>query len=211
MDGDADGTPDRPDAAGWTWDSPDVLLDARRPLSGLASLSLFRDVTSSERTYARMIARVPLPAHRLYDTAGVGLDGDATWSVRLLAKRVGTEAEATIRADLYHFDDLDPTEDPESTLLHSVELPFTPGRDAEPLLLDLPLDAYREVNGLTPNAVLLYVTLSPPATGSTLLLVDDVGFIEWRDAAAEPEGWAALDWLRDPDGGREIVVETLPL
>ncbi len=205
---DEDGDADRGDVSGWTWDNDDVLIDTRRPLSGLASLSLFRDVTSTEAVFARMIARIPLPAHRLYDANAVGLDGEATWSVRLLTERIGAESAAMVRADFYHFDDLDPTEDPESILLHSVELPFVAGKKQSEILLDMPLDAYREVDGLTPNAVLLYVVLEAPAAASTLLLVDEVEFIEWREAIAEPEGWAALDWLR---GEGTVEVEMIGL
>ena len=203
---DEDGDADRDDVSGWTWDNDDVTVDTRRPLSGLASLSLFRDVTSTQAIFARMIARIPLPAHRLYDANAIGLDGEATWSVRLLTRRIGAESEAMIRADFYHFDDLDPTEDPDSTLLYSVELSFVAGKEQSEILLDMPLDAYREVDGLTPNAVLLYVVLEAPRTASTLLLVDDVEFIEWREAVAEPEGWAALDWLR---GEGKVEVEII--
>ncbi len=202
-----------PEAAlAWTWSSDDIVLDTLKPLAGRASLVYARDRWNDERVSARMIARVPLPAHRLY-ADGDGLvprDGDATYSVRLLARREGDPATLTVRLVLYYFDDLNPTEDPESTVLGEVELSAEPGTATGELLLDVDPSAFAPVGGLRPNAALLYVSVEPPEAGASVVRVDDVALIEWRPAAEEPSGWGALDWVRAP-AGTTLEVDVLPM
>lgn len=209
-DEDADGEED--DVAGWTWTSEWITLERRGALEGTTSLELERRRAHEDRLSARMIARVVLPEHRLWEDAegAVALDGDATWSVRLVAERLGCDALAEVRLALYHFDDLDPTEDPESTLLRELSLPFDPPRGGGEVLLDLDDEAMAPVDGLAPNAGLLYVSLSPGDDCRARLRVDEVEVIEWRPAAEEPPGWAAIDWIRSTGAAAELDVDVLP-
>lgn len=208
---DQDGDSDAGEVPGWTWDSEDIVLMTRGALSGQQSLSLLRNGANEDRVSARMIARIAMPAHHLYaDPEGlVPLDGEARYSLRLLAERHGPEARASLRLAMYHFDDLDPTEDPESILLRELELDFPVERAPGEILLDLPDEALLPVDGLQPNAVLLYVSLYPPERDATRVMLDDIELIEWRAADQQPEGWGALDWLRDGDGqGATVNVST---
>lgn len=199
------------EAPGWTWSGDHVFLDRERPLSGAQSLCLYREATHQDRVSARMTARIPLPEHRLYaDAEGlVPLDGDASYSIRLLARYDGWDPRPSLRVAVYHFDDLDPTEDPESTLLREVELPLelAPG-GTQVLRVELDDTVLAPLGELRANALLLYVSLDPPSVFDTWLWVDDVELIEWRDGAAEPPGWAAIDWLRGDPG--EVEVAWLP-
>lgn len=207
-DDDGDGMVDETQA--WTWTSFDIALDTARPLSGNQSLSLYRGSWNSERVSARMTARVPLPAHRLFGDADgtVVLDGDARYSLRLRARYDGWDPQLVARLAVYHFDDLNPTEDPESTLLREVELPIdVKGGAAQTLRVDLGDDVLASVAGLEANAVLLYLSLEPGGFFDARMFVDDVELIEWRRASEEPEGWAALDWLRSDAGEGEVGVD----
>ncbi|MFZ5481255.1 MAG: CapA family protein [Myxococcota bacterium] len=209
---DEDGDESDEDVAGWTWSSEWVTPERRRPLAGLASLSLERRLAHEERVSARMIARVTLPRHAIWADADgeTPMDGEPRWSIRLLARQEGCDARAAVRLALYHFDDLDPTEEPESVLLREVELAFDPAEGGGEVLLDLPDQAAEPVGGLEPNAGLLYVSLSPPSCGRSVLTVDDVEVIEWRSAAGEPDGWSAVDWVRSTGDAHELEVGVLP-
>jgi hypothetical protein len=207
---DEDTDEDTEDPPVWTWTSDDVAVDTRSPLDGGQALELRRDQWNADRVSARMIARIPMYEHRLYDDVEgtTPLDGEATWSVRLLTRREGDPAELEIRVALYHFDDLDATEDPVSTPLGERTVTLTPDAETGESILDL--GAIEPVDGLVPNAGLVYVSLMPPEKGATIVHLDDLSLIEWRDAAAEPEGWAALDWVRSAGGATTLHVDTLP-
>ena len=213
---DDDADTDVGEAAGWTWDSQDVEIDRHAALDGVATLRLHRDALNQSRVSARMTARIPMPAHRLVapDTLAP-LDGDASYSLRLLLDRSGAATTVHLRLALYHFDDLDPTEDPTSTLVREQDLAVVPDRGLRTLLLALPEEALAPADGLSPNAALLTISVDPPDHDSTEIHVDDVDLIEWRPADQEPEGWAAIDWLRDSGdssrGSGEVPYRFLPL
>lgn len=196
------------DVTGWTWSSSDVTVEVDDPLSGARSLCLLRDDANSSKVSARMTARVMLPAHRLYtdEDGAEPLDGDASWSVHLTSRWEG-DVRAEARLAMYWFDDLDPTEDPESTLLADVLLPVP---EEGEVLLDIPGTALLPVDGVVPNAALLYLSLSPPASGWSRVCFDDVEVVEWRAASAEPEGWADIGWIRSGGAAFEGEVDVLP-
>ncbi|HNC95629.1 MAG TPA: CapA family protein, partial [Myxococcota bacterium] len=132
------------DTPGWTWDSTDIRL------STSGSLLLTRQGGNTDRVSARSIARVPLLPHRLYqDAEGVQpLDGDARFAVRLRYRETGEQERGSVRLALYYFDDLNPTEDPESTLLREVELPLPKAAAWQEVELPLPAGSRRlEVEG----------------------------------------------------------------
>src|SRR6185436_845071 len=98
-----------------------------------------RSWVSDSRVQARPVARVTLPRHQLFDTQSNPLDPDPTYSFRCRAKLQG-DAQPSVRLDLYHFDDTDPTEDPVSILVDRLEIPFVvpPGNDWQEVEVPLP-------------------------------------------------------------------------
>lgn len=81
--------------------------------------------------------------------APAGTPASEAWQYELRALRA--------RLDLYHFDDTNPTEDPESTLLRSIDLtlPIVPGDGAwDEALADFPSDVLDPIGGRRPNALL---------------------------------------------------------
>ncbi len=201
------------DTVGWTWESEGIAL-TDTPFGRDRALALSRNRGDDSRISARMVARVPLTEHRLWlDAEGdAAADGPATYSVRIRADRSGSPVGASVRLALYHFDDLNPTEDPESTLLGEVELPFEPVRAMQDLMVEIPASTFAPIDGVVPNAVLVHVSATPPGHGAGTLRVWDLGIVEWRDAAREPDRFAAIDLLRDGGGAcGAVAIETLPL
>jgi hypothetical protein len=211
---DLDGDRTVGETVGWTWSADDLSV-LEGPLGRDHALGFVRSHASPDRMSARMIARVPLPEHRRWADAGgyEAADGVASYSVRLLADRMGSGSDVSVRLAMYHFDDLNPTEDPESVLLDEVELFADVHRGKREILLDVPSAPFQPAtDGLLPNATLPYVSVYPPDHGDTLLRLWDFSLVEWRAAAEEPEAYAAIDWLRGAPGacGR-IVVDTIQL
>ena len=134
-----------------------------------------------------------LTEHRLWRAVGsesaVPADGPPSYSLRFNARRSGSGAPF-FTLDVYHFDDLNPSEDPESTLLRSVEIPFSvPADPWRKLIVDVPESALAPAGGLPANAVMLYVGLHPPASGESELHLDDLQFLEWRAPDLLPDGF----------------------
>jgi poly-gamma-glutamate capsule biosynthesis protein CapA/YwtB (metallophosphatase superfamily) len=201
------------ETVGWTWSSDDIEV-VGGAFARDHALGLIRSHASTDRLSARMLARVPLPQHRRWRDAGgfEAADGVASYSVRLFADRVGVDADATVRLALYHFDDLNPTEDPESVLLNEVELHADVHHGKREILLDVPSEAFVPVDGLVPNAALPYATLYPPDHGDTMVRLWDFSVVEWRAGTEESEGYAAIDWIRGASGACGTVeVQALQL
>jgi poly-gamma-glutamate capsule biosynthesis protein CapA/YwtB (metallophosphatase superfamily) len=209
---DMDANEPTPHPTGWTWKSSAVTVDGG-VFGRDHALQFVRTSLDQDRVTARMVARVPLPEHRLFADAegAVALDGEASYSVRVRVDRVEDAATGYVRLELYHFDDLNPTEDPESTPLGEVSLPFTAQHGIHDLWLDLPASALDPIGGLAPNAALVYVSLDPPAHGETALRLWDLAVVEWRPAS-DQAGYGAIDFLRDGGGAcGKIEIQALPL
>ncbi len=166
----------------------------------------------SEPSYAqsvvtRPVARVAVRDHRIHDEAGFPEDGRATYSVHLRARLEG-DTWALLRVDAYNFYDADPTRDPESTLIRRVEVPFDVPADGEWHDIDIELPSHTFSPGPTGSlatAAMFYLGLAPPAMDSAVVRFDDVGFVEWREAAALPGGtWHAADFVK-VEGPRRTV------
>ncbi|MCB9743368.1 MAG: CapA family protein [Alphaproteobacteria bacterium] len=186
------------DVDAWHIIGADDGVTDRDAASGLRSLELIADPDQSSASAGRLVARTPLPAHRLFDEDGQPLDGEARYAVHLQAWADGERDKGRVRIALYDFDDLDPLVLPSSAELGDVLLPFTlEGSGWHELWLELPEDALAPVQGLTPNMGLVYVELTPPERTSTLLRVDDVELVEWRAAGPEPR---VARWARGPAG-----------
>ena len=181
-----------------TYKRIEVLPDAP---SGVRALRMRRSASNSSTLLARPRARITFSQHRFYADQGGGvaspIDGEPSYSVAFKARMSGA-GTPFIRLDVYHFDDTNPTADPESTLLRIREVPFpVPGDDTwNDVLIDLPADTFTELSGLDANSALLYFALDPPETGKTVLLIDDVRVLEWRLADDLPDQFYAVDAVR---------------
>lgn len=149
----------------------------------------------------RAVARVPLPSHRAYEElSNAPLDPAPSYSIQAMGRITG-DSKVFARLDVYHFDDTDPTEDPDSTLVRSVELPIPLEADAGWQPIDLAIPASTFEGSPAPNMVLLYLSVEPPrTTGETTLDVDDFAFVEWRDASGMPAYRELLDRVRNTTG-----------
>ncbi|MBI2923670.1 MAG: CapA family protein [Planctomycetes bacterium] len=180
--------------------------------SGLRALHLTRTSSNTERTRARPVARVNIAEHRLYDDLGGGVtspaDGDATWSVRLRVRLTG-DAPTTILLDVYHFDSSLPNEEADSTFLRTVELGYAIAGDGvwREVIVDIPATALEPLGGLSADQVMFYMALYPPTTGTSDLFVDNVQFLEWREAALLPDFFYAMDAVRSSGGALSFTLE----
>jgi hypothetical protein len=173
------------------------------------ALRLHRTSSDASRVRLRPVGRVTLTEHRFWTEVGPGsavpADGRPSYSLRLRARRSGS-GEAAFTLDVYHFDDLNPSEDPESTLLRSVELPFSVPADGEwrELIVDVPAAAVAPEGGLPANAAMLYVGLHPPASGESELRIDDLQFLEWRAPDGQPDGFFEVVAVRAATPGTTV-------
>jgi hypothetical protein len=136
------------------------------------------------------------------------IDGAATYTLRMKARLSGV-GQPIARFDVYHFDDSNPTEDPESSLIRSEEawLPVEQDDTWRDLVFDIPSSVFRPAGPLEANVVLLNLGLEPPASGTSVFRVDDVQFLEWRLASSLPDGFYALDAVRVAQAGAQLVLE----
>lgn len=177
--------------------------------SGVRCLQLRRRSTNRSRVLVRPVARIPMPRHRAYEDTDAGvlpIDGEASYSLRLKAKLSGS-GTPFVRLDFYHFDDTNPTEDPESVIARTRELSLEVVNDGEwhEVVADLPPEFYSDAGELEVNAVLLNVGLAPPKSGECSWLVDDLELIEWRRAPDLPDAYYAMDALRVESGAGAVV------
>ncbi len=168
--------------------------------SGLWFLRLDRSARSDAPVVARTVMRIPLARHRLHARQPAGalpLDPAPRYTLRLAARLAG-KARASVRVVLYHFDDTDPTEDPESILLGEVERDLPVASDAGWRTVEWELTEAMHLEGTPPtNAVLLYVQLAPPEKGDATLDIDELDFIEWRPAGLMPERFGLYTHVRN--------------
>jgi hypothetical protein len=204
-------------AGGLHWNNSDATADkgvvvSAAATSGSRVLRLFRTSSNSARVRMRPVARTPCPQNRLWaDLSGAEapLDGPPAYSMRFFARADG-DNPASIILDVYSFDDANPTEDPDSTLLRTVEYTWSVPADSSwhAVLLDIPASAFDPgPTGLPANMAMFYVALYPPASGATELLVDDLQFVEWREAALLPDGFFSVDALRSLSGSVTVDLE----
>ncbi|HJN77041.1 MAG TPA: CapA family protein [Myxococcota bacterium] len=173
-------------------------------------LELRREPLNSASVVASFTARAVMFDHRVWTGSdGVGLDGEASWSVRFLARGKGDRNEGLVNVTLVHYDDTDPTIDPWTVTLAELELPFSIGGVGwQEVLVEIPPEALVAVDGLSPNAARVQLELPPPPFRSSLLQIDEVEFIEWRPARGD---LGAYRRVRSEDGKRHTAdLELLP-
>ncbi len=186
--------------------------------SGVRSLRLRRSASNSAAVLVRPVARITFPQHRSYVESTVGVDtvylpsdGEARYSVHMQARLTG-DGIPSVRFDVYDFDDTDPTTDPESNLLRREEFPLDIDNDDawHSIHFEPPSWLFDGIAGLEPNAVMMYVQLSPPLSGTSVLLVDDLRYLEWRRAADLPDMLFAVDALRSEEVDVSVTLERTP-
>ena len=177
------------------------------------ALVLRRRASNTSRTLVRPVARTPFRRNRFYTVGGsvaMPIDGDATYSLRLRARLTGT-GQPQVRFDVYHFDDTNPTADPESALLRRREYDLDIPADDQwhEMTFDLPSTLLEEAGGLEANMHMFYLGLTPPSSGDATLTVDDVEFVEWRAAEDLPDIFYGARLLRTADVDRTVTIETI--
>jgi poly-gamma-glutamate capsule biosynthesis protein CapA/YwtB (metallophosphatase superfamily) len=193
-------------AGGLEWSVPPdtLVIDPTSP-AGPWVVRLDRTSQHINDIVARTAARVSLPPHRWFDENGAPADGAATYAVRVWAKRIGAGIPF-VRIYFYEFDDTDPTREPDSAHLGTVdiELPLVNDGEWHELWVDVP--------GLPDgaNAALVGVGLSPPQSQSGTVWIDGLQVVEWRQADETPAGtWVPVDYLTGT-GFTEITLVTAP-
>jgi len=156
----------------------------------------------------RPVARVTPAPHRLFDVSGEPIDGVASYTFRA-AVRIEEGTEPFLRLDAYHFDDTDPTQDPESILLASTPFRIDVPDDGawHHVTIDISADAMRPEHNLTANSVMLYLGIPPPQGGEAFAGFDDIELIEWRAAGSYPDGMQrSVDAVRGFSGLESITL-----
>jgi hypothetical protein len=160
---------------------------------GRGFLRLRNVARANQATLMRPIARVPLRPHRVLAANGTPLDPEPLYSVRFAA-RATAPVQAYVRVDLYHFDDSNPSEDPESILRGSLRMPL-PALGASWQTLELPFTPV--VDGQPTNMVFLYFLLSAPDRGDVTLDLDQIELDEWRDAGLVSDRPGLYSWVKN--------------
>lgn len=144
----------------------------------------------------RPLAHAALVKHRAYDANGKPLDEPATYRLQFDAHLEG-RGPIIVRTGWYSVDDIDPNEQPESTLLSEQETQVSPrGAQWQTVTLDLP-DPFAG-SGVHPDAVSVSVVL-PRRAGT--LDADNVALYEWRTPIPALSGqWQAVDAVRGKPG-----------
>jgi poly-gamma-glutamate capsule biosynthesis protein CapA/YwtB (metallophosphatase superfamily) len=199
------------ESAHWILDHNDEQIGKETAPRRRGYLRLLRNDRNKSNLVTRPVARMPLPKHRFYRRTdgqpAQPLDPEPTYSVILLARAQG-DALPSLRLDFYHFDDANPSEDPQSTSLGRWEIPIQGLTDE---WTQVEIDVQLPSKGSIPvNMAMLYLALAPPSSGEAVLEVDDISFIEWRSAAAMPEVWGAYTHARSAQS-ISVQVEAIPL
>ncbi|MCP4807422.1 MAG: CapA family protein [Proteobacteria bacterium] len=202
-DGDTDAYDDTP---GWIEESSGIhRVSSKDPQRTV--LEITRSNYNSSRVITRFVARIPLVENRLFADAdgSTALDGDASFSLRMLARGEGERDIGTVQIDYVHFDDLDPTAEPWTETLRTVQHPIEiKGSGWKEILIDLDADL-EPVDGLAPNGAMVTFRFDPGEFRSSRIQLDEVEFIEWRPA---PDAYVAADRLRS-DAGETVTVDHL--
>ena len=192
----------------WALNSDDERVELEDAASGRGYLTLRRTFKNNATLTTRLVSRIPLARHRLYEgseTEPMGLDPAPVYSVHALARGEGSP-DGSFRLDIYHFDDTDPTRDPASALLDSLVLriPSMPTRWAP---IDLPFDLNSLQDGPLPNQILAYVQLAPATEAPRVSFdLDELTLLEWRQARGMPQSWMRGAFVRNT-GDTEVKLE----
>jgi hypothetical protein len=146
---------------------------------------------------ARFVSRAQVKEHRWFDAAGEPVDASPSYTLEFDVRRTSGK-NGTVRFDVYDVKDVDPTSDPESTILRSVELPFEVPRSNRwtHVVLDVDPSVFEpDGRGETADAALL--TFKIPKAVYQEYALDNVRLMEWRGAPrGERAIWVPADAIR---------------
>jgi poly-gamma-glutamate capsule biosynthesis protein CapA/YwtB (metallophosphatase superfamily) len=159
----------------------------------------------------RIVSRAPIHDHRWFDAALDAIDDAPEYTLEFDVRRT-TGDDATVRFDVYDVEDVDPTRDPLSTLVRSVEVPFSVTRSNRwgHIALDIDPSTFADIDGKPVDATM--ITFKTPKALFLQYTFDNVQLMEWRAAPAiEQPIWAAADALRsDHDVTATVTVAGCP-
>jgi poly-gamma-glutamate capsule biosynthesis protein CapA/YwtB (metallophosphatase superfamily) len=167
------------------------------------------ETSDGDPLQTRPIARIPLPRHRAYKVERGRAkpdDPEPGYSMTALVRRP-TTAAPEVRFDVYHFDDSNPTEDPSSEVVNSVVRPIDVAADGEwhRVVIDLSV-ADLDAGAQQGNMIMPYLRVSQKGVGQAAWAdIDDVRFVEWRDAAGLTRAPGTFTMARNPtDAAKEL-------
>ena len=159
----------------------------------------------------RIVSRAPLRDHRWFDASLDAIDDAPEYTLEFDVRRT-TGDDATVRFDVYDVYDVDPTSDPLSTLVRSVEVPFGVNRSNRWSHIVLAIDpsTFAAADGRPVDATM--ITFKTPKALFLQYTFDNVQLMEWRAAPATDQPiWAAADALRsDRDMTATVTVAGCP-
>lgn len=182
---------------------------------GQGYLRLRRTSGGELPAFARPVARIAMPAHRLFraeDGVGVPIDGPARYTLRFAA-RLGGGGTPFVTLELGHYDDSDPTEDPLSRPVAELELPVDIEADGQWRVFEMDIPGELLDDGTyRANTAMVYLRLGPPERGEAFFDVDELTLIEWRPATSLAGRFGAYDFLYNPGPlDTDVSIEALPL
>ncbi|MGM1065105.1 CapA family protein [Saccharothrix sp. Mg75] len=174
---------------------------------GLRALRL--EVRDGDSVQSRPIARIPLPRHRAYEDKGgkaVPTDPEPSYSLVTEVRRSST-ATAEVRFDIYHFDDSNPAEDPTSEVVATLTRPVDVPADGRwhRVVVDLTVPEL-DSGPSTGNMVMPYLKVTGSSAQPAWVDVDELRFVEWRDARGVASAHGAFTLARN----RGTSATTLP-
>ncbi len=159
------------------------------------ALRLFTD--TDVVTTVRISSRVDIDANRVFDEQGRPLDAPASYEVVLDARRTRGESPS-VRLVTFAFDDTDPTVDPRTERITSLDLPVLVPDDGRwhRVSLAVPDEFLRPTeSGERPNAAMMLIDMPGALRGE--LAIDNVAIIEWRGRTnAGVATWVEGDFVR---------------
>lgn len=173
------------------------------PLDDSIELNTVVDATTS----MRLLARIDIADHRLFDVDGQPLDAVPKLEVTMDVKRIRGEAPS-LRFVTFDFEDSDPTVSPETSRLREIEVPIDVAADGlwHSVVVALPGDLFGvDADGKKANTATLIV--DAPSAWHGRLAVDNVRVIEWRGStSATSPTWVAADFVRSSDESARLAV-----
>jgi poly-gamma-glutamate capsule biosynthesis protein CapA/YwtB (metallophosphatase superfamily) len=193
------------------WVTPDLadnwsMVQGASPDPNDDALQIITDANRS--VSVRFAARSPLVAHRLYDSdLGHPADGNPSYTLEFDTDANRSEG-VTIRLDVHNVVNADPTKEPASVLLRSVEIPIDVESEDGWRSHIVPIEpaVFAPPDDLSSNAVMVTVIAEPAFRGK--VSIDNFRLLEWRPAPVTTlPMWTEVDALRAAESQRfEVTV-----
>lgn len=183
----------------WNLNPKNAAISYDRAKHGQSFLRVRKWSGSKSEIMVRPIARVPLLARRFWRAQGdshAPADSLPTYTIQLSA-RTSKPTPLSLVIDVYHFDDTNPTEDPESKKLERIRLPF---RVKPGAWQDVELELVLQGMGILekgPNMIMPYIAIGAPSSGTSRVDIDEFRVMEWRDTSQLPSFFDAYDQVRN--------------